>query len=416
MSAGAKDDSPLAGFARAHGLAYAETAELPAKGRLLSEDDLRQDGVATGDLAEGEPGSLCWLTYTYRSNDTTHTAKRTAAVLRIPESIGFAPYLSAAGDGVVLAMKTFDLDGGGSIVAAKGINDQWLAELFSPAFTAWLHRNPDDFKWELTDGVLCVYRDDYMTKESELSALCTDAAHIATTIREECLEEVEGGEAKRTAARAAEPTGRDKVVSAVLARTTFDTPPADVTSTLDQFRQVVTRIPGTYLSAFFKTLLWMLAVNIIGGGIYGLLLNLPNPGTAVLVYQGILFVIIGFFVLRSTINGTSKQLASEAFWQQYANRRGLTFESPSEFAATHAKAELPGNPVRVMTGTFDGIQGSLLVTGDGLKRGDSIALVAGESGPTATADFDVSAPGPSATALDRFAADLVLDLKTRPDA
>ncbi len=413
MSAGRKDDNPLAEFAAAHGLEYADGVELPATGRLLSEDDLRQNGAATGDLAPGEPGTLCWVTYTYRFNDTTHTVKRTAAVLRVPESIGFAPYLGAAGL-VALDIKAVELDGGGKVMAAKGVNDGWLAELFSPAFAAWLGRNPDDFQWELSDGVLCVSREDHVTKEFELAALCNDAAHIATTIRDECLEEVETGEAKRTAAKAKEPTGRDKVVSAVLAKTTFDHPPADVEATRAQFREAVVRIPGTYISAFLRTLLWMVAVNIIGGGIYGLLLNLPNPGMAVLIYQGILFVVIGYFVLRSQINGTAKQLAAEGFWQQYAKARGLTFEDPGSFAATHAKAELPGNPVRVMTGTFDGIPGSLLVTGDGLKRGDSIALVAGESGPTATADFDVSAPGPSAAALDQYAADLALDLKTRP--
>jgi hypothetical protein len=408
--------STLAEFAAAHGLEYADDVVLPAKGRLLAEDDLKQDGTATGDLAGGESGTLAWLTYTYRSDDTTHTVKRTAAVLRVPESIGFAPYLSAAGVGVALDAKRFELEGGGSVVAAGGVNDGWLSELFSPAFTAWLARNPDDFQWELTDGVLCVSREGYRSKESELTALCGDAAHIATTIREECLEEVETGSAKRTAAKAKDPTGRDAFVSAVLARTTFDRPPTDVEATRAEFREAVAGHPGTYLIAVGKTLLWMLAVNIIGGGIYGLLLNLPNPGMAVLVYQGILFVVIGFFVLRGQINGTAKQLAAEGFWQQYAKARGLTFEDPGTFAATHAKAELPGNPVRVMTGTFEGIPGSLIVTGDGLKRGDSIALVAGESGPTATAEFDVSAPGPSAHALDQYAADLVLDLQTRPEA
>ena len=133
-----------------------------------------------------------------------------------------------------------------------------------------------------------------------------------------------------------------------------------------------------------------------------------------IVYQLILFVVIGFFALRSQINGTSKKLAEEGFWQQYAKSRGLRFEDPSAFAAAHAKAELPGKPARVMTGTFDGIPGSLLVTGDGFTRGDSIALVAGPTGPTATLEFDVSAPGASAKALDQYAADLVLDLKTRP--
>jgi hypothetical protein len=412
-----EDDHPLAEFASAHGLEFAERTELPARGGLLSEDDLTQDGAATGELAAGEPGTLCRLTYTYRSDDTTHTVKRTAAILRVPESIGFAPYLGARERlALVAGSKQVELAGGGRMFAADGVSDQWLTELLSPAFVQWLARNPDDFAWELADGVLCVSREGHLSKETELAALCADAAHIATTIREECLEEVQTGEAKRTAAKAKAPSGRDKLVSAVLAQTTFDRPPADVTSALDQFRQVVVRIPGTYISAAFKTLLLMLAVNVIGGGIYGLLLNLHNPGTAVLIYQLILFVVIGFFVLRSQINGTSKQLAIEGFWQQYAKARGLRFEDPSSFAATHAKAELPGNPVRVMTGTFEGIQGSLLVTGEGLKRGDSIALVAGEAGPTATAEFDVSAPGPSAKALDQYAADLALDLKTRPDA
>ena len=47
-----------------------------------------------------------------------------------------------------------------------------------------------------------------------------------------------------------------------------------------------------------------------------------------------------------------------------------------------------------------------MVTGDGFKRGDSIALVAGPTGPVASADFDVSAPGASAKALDAYAARL----------
>jgi hypothetical protein len=415
VSAGAKDDNPLAGFARAHGLEFAERTELPAKGGLLSEDDLEQEGAATGALAEGEPGTLCRLTYTYRSNDTTRTVKRTAAVLRIPESIGFAPYLGARERlAVAIDLKTVELDGGGSVLAADGVDDQWLTELFSPAFAQWLNRSPEDFAWELADGVLCVSREGYLSKESELAALCADAAHIATTIREESLEEVDSGAARRTAAKVGKRKPQDQLVDSILAKTTFDKPPADVAAARTQFRDVVVHHPSTYFISIFMTLVWMLVVNVIGGGIYGLLLNLPNPGRAVIVYQLILFVVIGYFVLRSRINGTSEKLAAEGFWQQYAKTRGLRFEDTAEFAATHAKAKLPGKPVRVMTGSFDGLPGSLLVTGDGFTRGDSIALVAGPMGPTATAEFDVSAPGASAKLLDEYAAELVMDLRTRP--
>ena len=55
-----------------------------------------------------------------------------------------------------------------------------------------------------------------------------------------------------------------------------------------------------------------------------------------------------------------------------------------------------------------------MITGDGFKRGDSIALVGGPTGPIATAEFDVSAPGASAKALDAYVDELVLDLKTQP--
>ena len=53
-----------------------------------------------------------------------------------------------------------------------------------------------------------------------------------------------------------------------------------------------------------------------------------------------------------------------------------------------------------------------MVTGDGFKRGEKIALVAGEQGPVASAPFEVSAPGASAAALDSYAARLAAELKS----
>lgn len=402
----------LGEFAKAHALAPADTSKLPTDGGLLGENDLRAGAAVTGTLPGGEPGTLCHLTYTYRSDDTTHTVERTAAVMRVAESIGFAPYLASAGArGIALGVKVRQLDGGAKVRVAEGVNDAWLAELFSPAFSEWLARSPDDFDWELANGVLCASRRGHLTTEADLARLCSDAAHIATTVREECLEEVDTGDARRSAAKTPKAKRQDVLVNSILARTTFDHPPADVSSSRPQFRHVVTSHPATYLSALFRTLLWMIAVNVIGGGIYGLLLNLPNPGQAVLIYQAFLFVVIGFFVLRSQINGTSEKLAAEGFWQQYARERSLTSEDPSTFAATHAKANLPGTPKRVLTGVFAGVPASLIVTGDGLKRGDSIALVGGETGPTATADLDFSAPGASAAALDAYAEQLAGELR-----
>jgi hypothetical protein len=314
-------------------------------------------------------------------------------------------------------LKTVELEGGGSVRADAGANDAWLTELFSPAFTAWLQRNPEDFEWELSEGVLCASLQGHVQDETKLQALCDDAAHIADAVRTECLEEVDLGEAKRTAAR---PTlsrnSSDKLADAILAKTTFNKPPADVASSRPQFRELIVRHPSTYVLALGMTLLIMLGINIIGGGIYGLLLNLGNPGQAVIIYQVILFVIVFPLVLRSRINGITDKLSTKGFWNEYIRTHHLTEEEPTTFAATHAKANLPGAPTRVLTGAFGGIDSSLMFTGDGNKRGDVIALVAGETGPVAAAPFDVSAPGISTTALDSYVTRLAGELRSRSGA
>jgi hypothetical protein len=413
MSGAARKPSGLQEYAKAHGLDYAKRIDLPKSGALLEKSDLSVEGAAAGLISGSERGALCYLHYSYVSDDHTHEVDRTAAIVRVPESIGFLPYL-ASGPTMILGRetKTKELDGGGSVRVSAGANDAWLTELFSPAFAEWLSRNPAGFDWELCDGVLCASRDGHIADETELQALCDDTEHIAATIREQCLQEVDTGEAQRTAAKT---TSNRKVGAklsdAILARTTFDHPPADVQSARPQFRHLLVRHPSIYFNALWITLLIMIGVNIIAGGLYGLLLNLGNPGQAVIIYQVILFVIIFPLVLRSQINGMSSDLASNGFWSEYIRTHHLTEEDPSTFAATHAKANLPGAPIKVLTGELGGVQGSLMITGDGSKRGDVIALVAGEAGPVASAPFDVPAPGISTAALDSYTKRLADELR-----
>ena len=80
----------------------------------------------------------------------------------------------------------------------------------------------------------------------------------------------------------------------------------------------------------------------------------------------------------------------------------------------HSRLPLPGKPIRVLEGQIGGSHGFLMLTGDGRKRGDKIALVRGPKGPTAVADLNVSAPGMSTAALDEHIATLLLDLETAP--
>jgi hypothetical protein len=409
MTEGASKTAALDDFASVHGLTAAGGAGLPTEGELLGRDNLVVHAAVHGQLPGDEPGTVAHLSYTYRSNDTTHTAEKTAVVSRVPESIGFAPYL---GSGVALGTKSVELEGGGSVRAADGVNEAWLREVFSPALSDWLKRSPDDFEWELSNGVLCVSRDGHLTQDDDLARLCTDAAHLASTVREQSLQEVDSGQAKRTAAKRKEDR-EATLVRLMLPLVKFDQPPADVVAAKPRFHELVVRHPSTYFVAAFMTIAIALGVNVIGGGIFGLLLNLPNPGRAVLIFEAIVITVVGFFTFRAQIRGRTATLAKEAFWAEYARSRRLRVEDPLSFAATHAKAELPGTPVRVMSGSFDGLEGALMITGDGFKRGDSIALVAGEQGPVASADFEVSAPGVSAAALDSYAAKLAAELRAR---
>ncbi|MFL5870661.1 MAG: hypothetical protein ACJ75R_06235 [Solirubrobacterales bacterium] len=412
MTTGATPTTALDEFAKAHGLTVEAHPDLPTEGALLGESDLECHGAVSGALPGGEPGTVAHLSYTYRSNDHTHTVERTAVILRVPESIGFAPYLGT--DSVVaVATKARKLDGGASVRVADGVDDGWLTEVFSPALSDWLARSPADFKWELANGVLCASRDGYRGSESDLEELCSDATHLARTIREQSLQEVDSGEAPRTAAKSkADPT-KAALLGSLLPKVQFDQPPSDVAASRRQFHEHVVRHPSIYVRSLFLTLAITVAVNIIGGGIFGLLLNLPSPGRAVLIFEAIVLAIVGYFVVRGQIRGATETLSTEAFWLEYARSRKLTIEDPLRFAATHAKAELPGSPTKVLTGTFDGVQGSLMLTGDGFVRGDSVALVAGEQGPVASAPFEVSAPGVSVAALDSYAAKLAAELKAK---
>ena len=95
----------------------------------------------------------------------------------------------------------------------EGIDEGWLTELLSPAFTEWLQRSPDDWGAEYAErrprgrpGV-----GDHRPAD-ELEGLCGDAARIATALSEEALEASEAGGGKaakntqgRTATRRSPP-------------------------------------------------------------------------------------------------------------------------------------------------------------------------------------------------------------------
>ncbi|MFI5027347.1 MAG: hypothetical protein ACHQCF_00015 [Solirubrobacterales bacterium] len=97
-------------------------------------------------------------------------------------------------------------------------------------------------------------------------------------------------------------------------------------------------------------------------------------------------------------------IRKEAFYSAYAADRNLTLEPPLHFAATHAEAKVPFRPDRAFTGALPGgLEGSLVLCGDGSKRSDRIAMVAGPKGPFAEDELDAEAAGITAKPLDGYA-------------
>lgn len=423
---------PLAEFAAAHGLAYADRVELPRQGDLLCRDG-KVEGAATGALPGGATGTLAHFTYTYTYTDSdnhTHHEERpfTIVVTEIPESIGFLPFMGFSGAASKLSanaggedMAPIEMDKSevlehAAAFAYRGTSESWLAQLLSPAMIQWLERSPDDFGFELANGVLCVGRNGYLSDSAALTTCCEDAGHLAGAIREESLEEVETDGGEIEAAR--DPDAVDPHMEAALSAVEIDAP-ATPTAAQGNFKSYARRAPATIFGALRFALLLTLLLNVPGAAIPIILLS-EGAYLPLAVIEGALILIVFFFSFRSRVTAAGVKYADEAFYRGYAASRELTLEEPLHFAATHAEAKLPFKPERVLAGVLPGgTNGSLVLTGDGGKRSDRVAVVAGLKGPVAEAELQAEAPGISAELLDgyaeRLSAEVAEDLATRPN-
>lgn len=423
--AGGNGANSLSGFADANGLAYAKTARLPAQGATLNKDSARVEGAATGTLPGGVEGTVAHFSYTYTvtdSDDHTHTETRrlTLVVCNVPVSIGFVPYLGFSrgashfvGTAGGTQMRRVDFGDSEELKHAScfifaGTNQNWQAQLFSPALLDWLARSPDDFGFELANGTLVAGRSDYLDAQPELRALCEDTAHLAEAIREESQEAVDTGGAEANAAK--DPQASDPRMEKALAKVDAGAPP-NLGGATNQFRRYITRSPALIFRAAWKAALLVLVLNVPGAAI-PIVLAVQGAYALLAAIEAALFVIVFFFLFRSAIKGGGQRWAAEAFFRGYANSRGLALEEPLRFAATHADAKLPFKPDRVMTGPLPGGgEGSLVISGDGSKRSDRIAVVGGPAGPLAESELESEAPGLSTKDLDTYLEQLAGEMR-----
>ena len=408
------ESGALQAFAKAHGLSFHPGGSLPPHGHLLTRGG-KVEGLCEGMLPGGVEGKLANYTYTYETTDsdghsTSHTRRFTIVVTSVPQSIGFMPSLGfhgaeseMTGIGAGLdQMVQVDLGGhaglkGSRCYRYKGASETWTRRLFSPALIDWLARSEPDLGFELADGVLTTGR--RPVGGEHLAGLCEEAAHLTEVIAAESDEDSNTGLAAGHAAK--DPQASDPRMEEALRAIAID-PPQSIGAAEGIFHKHLARSPRTFINAFSYAIAITLLLNIPGAAI-PILLAVAGSWVALAAIEIGLVVIFAFFIFRKDLRGSGRKYAAEAFWRSYAEARGMRLEEPLRFAATHAEAKLPFRPDRVLTGPLPGGgEGSFCVSGDGSKRTDRVAVVAGPAGPVAESELEAEPQGLTTKDLDTY--------------
>ncbi|MBS1887832.1 MAG: hypothetical protein JSU06_11660 [Actinobacteria bacterium] len=416
----------LEAFAKARNLRCSASGSLPEHGNLLKRHG-RVEGLVEGMLPGEVDGSLAFYTYTYETTDSdgnseTHTEHLTIVVTAVPQSIGFMPALGFSGPqssmsglgGGVGEMVKVDLGDdsrlkGSRCYRYKGATELWTRRLFSPALVDWLARSEPDLAFELADGVLTTGRGGHLTDAAALTTLCEEAAHLTAAIAAESDEESDTGNASSNAA--VDPHGADRRMEAALGSVAVAAPES-VRAAEKEFRGHVARSPRTFFRAVGYAALITLVLNIPAAAI-PILLAIAGAWGVLAAIELVLVAIFTFFIFRKSVRDSGSKYAAEAFWRGYAKSHDMRLEEPLHFAATHAEAKLSWKPDRVLTGPLPGGgEGSFCILGDGSKRPDRVAVVAGPAGPIAESELESEPQGLTTRDLDTYLEQLAGELRS----
>jgi hypothetical protein len=197
-------------YADGRALSREKKGHLPGATPLLRKGDERHGTqIMRGALPSGIEGTVSRYTYEEHSTDSRgrrHTSyyNFTVVLTEIPESalqlgelycqrrVGFR-FLDGAEDifrtreRVTLESET--LDERFEIFAGRDQDPNWLRQLFSPTFVAWLGESaPEDFAFEVVAGLLCVNVTGHLDSAAELDSLCGAASVVAGRLHEESTE------------------------------------------------------------------------------------------------------------------------------------------------------------------------------------------------------------------------------------
>lgn len=190
----------LSSFAAAHGLAAVPSLAAGPLTPLLVESGAGQIGPAVqGELGEGVSGALGLLVYTRNK-----TFRFTVALTEVPASTSFAPRLFCVRAGrhtrddefygfearySKLWTESLALNDRYRIAISPYQDENWLRQLFSPAFVDWLATAPPaGFSFELAYGALLCSTEAGDPDEAALAELAAASAEVTRRIRRECEE------------------------------------------------------------------------------------------------------------------------------------------------------------------------------------------------------------------------------------
>jgi len=199
-------DATYAAFASAHGLeSLSSVAAGPLTPLLVEAGSGQLAPAARGRLAEGADGGAAvegivgHLAYTRNK-----TFRFTVALTEVPGASEFAPRLFCVRKGrrtrddefygfearySKLWTESEKLNGHYLISTSPFQDENWLRQLFSPAFVDYLASEPPaDFSFELAYGSLLGSVEEDAPDAAGLEALCAATAHVAARIRREVEE------------------------------------------------------------------------------------------------------------------------------------------------------------------------------------------------------------------------------------
>jgi hypothetical protein len=287
--------------------------------------------------------------------------------VRIGETIGFVPSLRCfpraweghppawSGGGEMRSVRVESVAFSSRFDASvdRTQEDNWLLQLLSPEFVAWLTERPQEhFGFELHEGVLRCFSPGHLDGEAA-ERLVAESARVAERVRSEALES-EGLGVRELG------SGIPERIERAVAKVGFDAPPPDSAVASRPFRRFAARDPRVYLAALggvvsgFGLLLWLLfeigidaidtIVAIVGW------IGPKNTGIGLAVFA----VLAWLAAIPKAITIASHAYGRIAFAREYAAARGYSLESPQSFHRRVMRVDLPAPAQVVMRGSVAG--------------------------------------------------------------